>query len=364
MMSKFFILGCLSAVALTLAAGTASAHVGYGNSLYDQSTNTFGTLGSNGFNPTVSSNAGWISGMSNNGVNRTATVDTLADTHNNRFRYFSLNALSSVSITVNGTPNSFIPGLGLTPSTLNPGFSLFSGQVPAGSHDGVGDLNGLTPAQITALQTPAMVGTTAGAFPAVSADGGYLQGQPAFAIWSPFFDTNDEIQAEGGGAVDFGGANWGIYRSDGDITVGNNNGEVATATYTGFSVGDGHNGDVLDNSVTWSGTLGPGIYSLVIGGASQTDLASLFTEVQQGTPQGCTEVSTSCNGTFFGNPSDPNNPALTDEYFKLRGARNMHISMVVNGDVSPVPVPAAVYLFGTGLIGLVGLARRKMKAKA
>lgn len=29
-----------------------------------------------------------------------------------------------------------------------------------------------------------------------------------------------------------------------------------------------------------------------------------------------------------------------------------------------VPVPAAIYLFGSGLIGLVGLARRKMKAMA
>ena len=29
-----------------------------------------------------------------------------------------------------------------------------------------------------------------------------------------------------------------------------------------------------------------------------------------------------------------------------------------------VPIPAAVYLFGSGLIGLVGLARRKMRAAA
>ena len=32
---------------------------------------------------------------------------------------------------------------------------------------------------------------------------------------------------------------------------------------------------------------------------------------------------------------------------------------VYTGDVSTVPVPAAVWLFGSGLIGLVGLARRK-----
>ena len=32
---------------------------------------------------------------------------------------------------------------------------------------------------------------------------------------------------------------------------------------------------------------------------------------------------------------------------------------VRSGDVSPVPVPAAVWLFGAGLIGLIGVSRRK-----
>ena len=357
-MNKALILGSLSAVTLMMAVGTAAAHVGYGTELYNQSTNTWGPTGTGGFNPTVSSNAGWISGMSDNGVNRTATVDTLADSHNNRARFFSLDQTSNVSITVTGTANSFAPGLGLTPSMLNPGFSLFSGMVPLGSHDGVGDLNGLIPDEVTALQTPAMVGTSVGA-----PDGGHLQNVPAYATWSPFFDTMDEIIPEGGGAVDAGGPNWGVYQSDGNVTMGNNGGEVSTMNFTGVAVGDGHDGDVQDNRVTWTGTLGPGIYSLFIGGANQTDLASLFEEVQQGTPIGCTDVSSSCNRTNFGNPSDPNNPAATDPYFKLRGARNMHISMSVNGDVSPVPVPAAAYLFGTGLIGLAGMARRKMMAK-
>jgi len=34
------------------------------------------------------------------------------------------------------------------------------------------------------------------------------------------------------------------------------------------------------------------------------------------------------------------------------------------GAPAPVPVPAAVWLFGSGLVGLVGLARRKMRAAA
>ena len=34
----------------------------------------------------------------------------------------------------------------------------------------------------------------------------------------------------------------------------------------------------------------------------------------------------------------------------------------IKADVSAVPVPAAVWLFGSGLVGLVGVARRKKAA--
>jgi hypothetical protein len=40
------------------------------------------------------------------------------------------------------------------------------------------------------------------------------------------------------------------------------------------------------------------------------------------------------------------------------------ITGTVSLNTSPVPVPPAVYLFGTGLIALAGLARRRMKANA
>jgi hypothetical protein len=35
-----------------------------------------------------------------------------------------------------------------------------------------------------------------------------------------------------------------------------------------------------------------------------------------------------------------------------------------NANMSSVPVPAAVWLFGSGLLGLVGIARRKKKNSA
>lgn len=42
--------------------------------------------------------------------------------------------------------------------------------------------------------------------------------------------------------------------------------------------------------------------------------------------------------------------------------RNVKFVLVMqSGDVSAVPVPAAVWLFGSGLIGLIGIARRKAR---
>ena len=44
----------------------------------------------------------------------------------------------------------------------------------------------------------------------------------------------------------------------------------------------------------------------------------------------------------------------------IRDKGNLNYGWAVRaGDVSAVPVPAAVWLFGSGLIGLLGLARRK-----
>ena len=322
MNKKVFARQSISALALALAAGSASAHVGYGTSLYDQATNTYAGAGTGGMDPTVSSNAGWISGMSNNGVNRTATVDTLADTHNNRFRFFTLTQASQVSFTISGTNTN---GNGF----LNPGFSLFSGAVPASSHDGAGDTNGLTGDQITAMQTAAHLA--------------YLGAQPAFATWSPFYDAMDEITANGGGAVDAGGPNWGVYRADGNVTMGNNSGLVSTMSYLGISGQDSDDG--LDNQISWSGLLGPGVYSLVIGGSSLQDLISLFGEVQNGVPN-CLDA---------GDPSTCNGTTHSAAYGQLRLARTAHIDF----NVQAVPVPAAVWLLGSALAGMGIIGRRR-----
>lgn len=46
-------------------------------------------------------------------------------------------------------------------------------------------------------------------------------------------------------------------------------------------------------------------------------------------------------------------------YYSSKTFYNAHAWAVYSGGVSAVPVPAAVWLFGSGLLGLVGIARRK-----
>lgn len=76
------------------------------------------------------------------------------------------------------------------------------------------------------------------------------------------------------------------------------------------------------------------IYWTAVEDASNTDFAWYFDS-----------SSTTGVGTTF----QSNNQKTT--YLKAWAVRT--------GDVSPVPVPAAVWLFGSGLLGLAGLARRK-----
>ncbi|TKB89821.1 MAG: hypothetical protein E8D40_14130 [Nitrospira sp.] len=74
------------------------------------------------------------------------------------------------------------------------------------------------------------------------------------------------------------------------------------------------------------------------------------------------------NGTGLASVSD--NWVLAPGLYTLNFGGNPAVSLGQTGThaftatltTAPVPVPAAVYLFGSGLIGLVGLARRKFSA--
>jgi len=341
---------------MALASGQAIAHVGYGSALYSGAgvydplagTTGTGTYGAaTNFSATVSSNAGYLTGLDST---------TLGNTHDIRFRYFILNQASNVSFTINGLANVPVSGNanaalnGLTASQLNPAFSLYNGVVPASSHDGIGDIAAVAADPDTAA---------------------YLATANDFASWSPFAGVNG-VRGGTGPAVQ-----WGVFDSNGSITTGNNGttgatdthganylgnldtAKIATIAYTGISGADAAAGSVftdsqgnsqavigadgtVDHSVSWSGNLAAGIYTLAIGGANLGDYAQFYTDTV--TNGGAIAVA----GT-----------AEANAYAADRLARSLNIT---GFQVSAVPVPGAVWLFLSGMMGVLGLNRRKNRA--
>lgn len=101
----------------------------------------------------------------------------------------------------------------------------------------------------------------------------------------------------------------------------NNIGNIAWTTALTYMDHEANLGRAASISKTFS--LGPGLYSLVYGGHPISDLTEL-------------------------DPLDP----------KQNGQHGFQATLTT----APVPVPAALWLFGSGLAGLVGLARRRMTA--
>jgi len=314
----------LGAVGLFLSAGQASAHVGYGNSLYSDSSiidpvrpllpGDVPQYGTGIVNATpgrvVSSNAGYVAGLD---------PTTWANSHDQRFLYFNLAQTMTVDFTINGTANTNGADI------LNPGYSIFQGVFLNSVHDGA--------------VNPVADGTPG----AVAA---YNANQTGMATWSPFAAVVNG--AYPGGTTE----HWGQYRSNTDITMANDGVAAKPATSnaaippTAFTLhylnltGAADPNGLNPNSISGHYTLGPGIYSLVVGGNNQSDLDAYLGIIKD------------LNGTIP--PSnDPNAP-----YNIARLARNFTVDFAV----APVPIPAAVYLFGSGLVGIVAFARRRMTA--
>ena len=138
----------------------------------------------------------------------------------------------------------------------------------------------------------------------------------------------------------------------------------ATMKYANVGAGFLTPGQAFTVDFDWKGTNGIGgvidirVFSeLSGGGVSKTDILA-----------GGTGAGLTADWTNFG-PVDliagPDvSGGVTVEFTAICGADAGCFSNLAidNVSVNAVPVPAAVWLFGSGLIGLVGVARRKLKA--
>lgn len=117
-------------------------------------------------------------------------------------------------------------------------------------------------------------------------------------------------------------------------------------------------------------------FSLTDNNGNGATMATSGTSIYKGTIDGNTartlwdpatsftaSFGSTSSSTFFGFPTREAAPESIDTNIGLLITFSLtsgdSVSFTSNFDVVPVPVPAAVWLFGSGLLGLFGLSRRK-----
>ena len=271
--------------------------LGANNGAFSSYSNSGGVVTSR-LDTTVGASIGWIDGLSNG-----------SDSHRVGFFGFELTSSSKVNISAEA-----LSGIGTALSDLIPSISVYKGIGPYQGHDGA-----TIPIDYTGdgIPDPYNIDTNSDSH----LDASNQPGATPLYSFAPgqtgvFFATQDMtlynnqwerynivgLQADflaGNNSVDRDG-NGVINQTDVELMTP----EIGILSYLGSTL------NTSNHSVDWSGTLGAGFYTFAIGGSAVV-------------------------------PSEVN-----------RGLR-------VNFSAAPVPVPAAMWLFGSALAGFQIISRRR-----
>jgi hypothetical protein len=197
--------------------------------------------------------------------------------------------------------------------------------------------------QRSALRLLAVTALVASAVTAVTAQASYIINAT---------ETGGDVVLEGSGSIDLGA--WSF------ITTGNNSGGVSGRSTVG--VGPVVTTDVYQTPVNFSGpsSIGPGTTFTAPTSAAGDTLRISWSGPFMFVPPGyASEAALAGSATFTGQTFSTLGIS-SGSYQWTWGSGATADSLTLN--VGAVPVPAAVWLFGSGLLGLVGMARRKKVA--
>ena len=122
----------------------------------------------------------------------------------------------------------------------------------------------------------------------------------------------------------------------------------------------GQSGGVVSYGYNCTGSEMGNLFYNVLGGVAGQSITTthntnydLFSNVQSSYYWSATEYAPTTGGAWLFHMGLGLQNGTNDKNFSFYGWA------VQSGDVSAVPVPAAVWLFGSGLLGLIGVAKRK-----